>query len=142
MYESKLSDICYTFDIDYLKVSYFNIYSMSGCKDNEAYKQTTLALNDALHALGGKWKICIVQSLSFGPLRFKDLQDMVAGISPKVLSKELQDLEENLLLVRTVNNTKPVTVSYSLTEHANEIQPVFEALVAFGAKHRKKIKNK
>lgn len=115
---------------------------MSDCTDTEAFKQTKLSLRDALDALGGKWKICIVQTLSSGPLRFKDLQEMVAGISPKVLSKELQDLEENLLLVRTVNNTKPVTVSYTLTEHANEIQPVFDALVAFGAKHRKKIKNR
>lgn len=113
---------------------------MTDCRDIEASRPTTLALRDALEALGGKWKICIVQSLSAGPLRFKDLQEMVTGISPKVLSKELQDLENNLLLTRTVNSTKPVTVSYALTEHANEIQPVFDALVAFGTKHRKKIK--
>lgn len=114
---------------------------MSNCTDNEAFKETKLALRDALDALGGKWKICIVQTLSSGPLRFKDLQEMVGGISPKVLSKELQDLEESLLLIRTVNNTKPVTVSYALTEHSSEIQPVLDALVAFGVKHRKKIKN-
>jgi len=45
-----------------------------------------------------------------------------------------------LLVTRTVNNTKPVTVSYALTEHAMETQPVIKALTEFGAKHRKKIK--
>lgn len=115
---------------------------MADCRDNDASRQTTLALRDALEVLGGKWKICIVQSLSCGPLRFKDLQEKVARISPKVLSKELQDLEENLLVIRTVNSTKPVTVSYSLTEHASEIQPVLEALIAFGNKHREKIKGR
>jgi DNA-binding HxlR family transcriptional regulator len=42
--------------------------------------------------LGGKWPLCILQTLSTSPaMRFKDLQESIAGISPKVLSKELQD---------------------------------------------------
>lgn len=112
------------------------------CSDKEFWKERTLALRDAIELLGGKWKICILQNLSAGTLRFKDLQETVVGISPKVLSKELQELEENQLIKRTVNNTKPVTVSYSLTKHAYETQPVFDALLEFGAKHRKKIKGK
>ena len=71
-------------------------------------------------------------------MRFKDLQETVIGISPKVLTKELQELEQNQLVIRTVNNTKPVTVSYALTTHAYETGPVFEALIEFGKKHRKK----
>ena len=77
---------------------------------------------------------------SYGTMRFKDLQATSAGITPKVLSKEVQELEENLLITRTVNNTKPVTVSYALTPHAIEIEPVINALVEFGLKHRTKIK--
>ncbi|WP_020214282.1 winged helix-turn-helix transcriptional regulator [Flavobacterium rivuli] len=64
----------------------------------------------------------------------------MSGISPKVLSKELQDFEENLLITRTVNKTKPVTVSYALTEHAAATHPVINALIAFGLKHRIEIK--
>jgi DNA-binding HxlR family transcriptional regulator len=75
-------------------------------------------------------------------MRFKDLQEAVVGISPKVLSKELQELEQNLLLTRTVNNTKPVTVSYSLTKHASEVQPVLNALIEFGIKQGKKVRQK
>jgi DNA-binding HxlR family transcriptional regulator len=111
------------------------------CTIKKSCKETTLELRDAIELLGGTWKLLILQNLSFGTKRFKDLQETVVGISPKVLSKELQELEQNLLVTRTVNNTKPITVSYSLTRHAYETQPVFDALLEFGAKHRKKIKN-
>src|SRR5882757_2110124 len=110
--------------------------------DKELCKENGLALRDAIDLLSGKWKFCILQNLSFGTMRFKDLQATVVGITPKVLSKELHELEQNLLVTRTVNNTKPVTVSYALTEHAMETQPVIKALTEFGAKHRKKIKGK
>jgi DNA-binding HxlR family transcriptional regulator len=100
-----------------------------------------LALRDAIELLGGKWKICILQSLSYsGTMRFKDLQEAVAGISPKVLTKELQQLEQNFLVTRTINNTKPITVSYSLTEHAYATRDVFNALLEFGSRHRKLVK--
>ena len=103
--------------------------------------QRTLALRDAIELLSGKWKFCILLNLyHYKTMRFKDFQETSAGISPKVLSKELQELEENLLITRTVNNTKPVTVSYALTDHAIETQPVINALIEFGLKHRKKIK--
>lgn len=91
--------------------------------------------------MSGKWKIVILRSLYlYGTMRFKDVMEASKGITPKVLSKELRQLEENLLIVRTVNNTRPVTVSYALTDHANETQPVINALVVFGLAHRKKIK--
>lgn len=102
-----------------------------------------LALNDALELLSGKWKIVLLRSLYLsGTMRFKDLLETVKGISPKILSKELQQLEDNLLITRTVNNTKPVTVSYRLTDHANETLPVIHALIEFGLKHRMEIKQR
>lgn len=108
----------------------------------ELYNERILALKDALELLSGKWKFCILLNLyNYGTMRFKDLQETSVGITPKVLSKELQELEENLLITRTVNNTKPVTVSYALTQHAIETQPVINALVDFGMKHRAKIKD-
>ncbi|HLV51591.1 MAG TPA: helix-turn-helix domain-containing protein [Flavobacterium sp.] len=110
---------------------------------NNVNKETVLALKDAIELLGGKWKFCILHNLqNYGTMRFKDLKETSQGISPKVLSKELQELEENQLITRTVNNTKPVTVSYKLTKHATESQPVLKALIDFGLKHRKKIKEK
>ncbi|HLV46493.1 MAG TPA: helix-turn-helix domain-containing protein [Flavobacterium sp.] len=112
------------------------------CRNKENLKERTLALRDTLDVLGGKWRICILRNLSFGEMRFKDLQETVVGISPKVLSNTLYDLEQNLLITRTVSNTKPITVSYAITEHAKNTIPVINALLDFGLKHRKKIKGK
>ena len=116
---------------------------MTNKKNETATKENILALKDAIELLSGKWKFCILHNLScYDTMRFKDLQKTALGISPKVLSKELQELEDNLLVTRTVNNTKPVTVSYSLTEYAFECRPVLESLIKFGLKHRDRIKNK
>lgn len=101
-----------------------------------------LALTDAIELLSGKWKIAILRNLyHHKTLRFKDLIELLDGITPKVLSNDLQQLEENYMVVRTVNTTKPISVSYSLTAHALETQPVIHALIDFGLKHRKKIKD-
>jgi DNA-binding HxlR family transcriptional regulator len=100
-----------------------------------------LALKDAVELLSGKWKIIILRNLYlYGTMRFKDIMEISEGITSKVLSNELQQLEENLLITRTVNDTKPITVSYALTDHANSTLPVIKSLVAFGLIHRKKIK--
>jgi len=102
-----------------------------------------LALTDAIELLSGKWKIIILRNLYVdGTMRFKDIMETALGITPKVLSNELRQLEENLLITRTVNNTKPITVSYALTEHATETLPVIKALIEFGLKHRTIIKQK
>ena len=102
-----------------------------------------MAMRDAVELLSGKWKFSILMDLATtSPLRFKDLQETVAGISPKVLSNELYELEQNLLIIRTVNNTRPVTVSYALTKYAYELQPVLLALIEFGRKHGKMIRGK
>lgn len=131
----------YTFAIGYLLESDYAMGSIKNVK--ERGREQTLALHDAIELLSGKWKLCLIQNLSlYGAMRFKDLQEAVVGITPKVLSKELQDLEQNQLVTRTVNNTRPITVSYALTRHAREVQPVIEALLEFGLKHRKKIKGR
>jgi len=116
--------------------------NLISCSETESCRERTLALRDAIELLSGKWKVRILQNLSLGTMRFKELQETVIGISPKVLTKELQELEQHLLVTRTVNNTRPVTVSYTLTTHAYETRPVINALLEFGKKHRKKIKGK
>ncbi|PUV24066.1 winged helix-turn-helix transcriptional regulator [Sphingobacterium athyrii] len=114
-----------------------------GNKKHDIDKETILALKDGIELLSGKWKFCILRNLQDqGTMPFKDLQEMAQGISPKVLSKELQELEDNLLISRTVYNTRPVTVSYALTAHAKETEEVVNALIEFGLKHRYKIKAK
>ncbi|WP_111596798.1 winged helix-turn-helix transcriptional regulator [Chitinophaga skermanii] len=103
-------------------------------------RENTLALRDAIELLSGKWKVCILHNLANGALRFSDLKEEVVGITPKVLSKELLVLEQHKLITRTVHATKPITVSYALTEHAHNVQPVIQALATFGIQHRAIIK--
>jgi ribose 5-phosphate isomerase B len=103
------------------------------------------AIQDTLDIVNGKWKIAIIGALSVGNRRLMVLQREVAGIGAKMLSKELQELELNELVTRTVYNTKPVTVMYELTDygtHSTEpvdyplfIRPVAQA-VAAGAVER------
>lgn len=97
------------------------------------------AVHDTMYVLGGKWKISILTSLCFGKKRFSDLLREVDGISGKVLSRELKDMEMNLLIKRTVLETHPVTVQYELTTYCNELIPIIHNLSDWGIKHRKEI---
>jgi DNA-binding HxlR family transcriptional regulator len=95
------------------------------------------AVNDALELLGGKWKLPIIMALfTGGKQRFMELERNVVGITPKMLSKELQDLEVNQLVVRRVFNTKPITVEYELTAYCEQLKPVLDALGHWGSQHR------
>lgn len=104
------------------------------------HKQKQLAIRDVLQLLGGKWKLQIIGALRFnGKMRFMDLLREVDGIAAKMLSKELQDLEMNQLVTRTVINSKPITVEYEITEYAQSLDEVITAMVNWGMKHREKI---
>lgn len=100
-----------------------------------------LPVRDALEMLSGKWKIPIIIALSFGNRRFKELHRQI-GITPKMLSKELRELEMHQLVKRTVYDTTPVSVEYELTPYADSLQPVIEALKEWGTQHRKKLMGK
>jgi len=101
-----------------------------------------LAINDALDIIRGKWKIKIIGSLIFGNKRFKELQREITGITAKMLSKELRDLEINQLVLRTVFDTIPPTVEYSITPHGLSLEKVIKELNNWGLRHRKKILGK
>ncbi len=98
-----------------------------------------LPVKDALDVLSGKWKLQIILSLTFGKKRFKQIQREIPGLTPKMLSKELKELEMNELATRTVYDTLPVTVEYELTNYGKTLKPLIGELHAWGSKHRKKI---
>jgi DNA-binding HxlR family transcriptional regulator len=98
-----------------------------------------LAIRDTMDILNGKWKIRIIGALSFGARRFMELKGTIDGIAAKMLSKELQDLELNGLVSRTVLNTKPITVEYDLTEYGHSLKPIIEVIAAWGKQHRDKV---
>lgn len=100
-----------------------------------------LAINDTINVLMGKWKLPIMAALIFGKKRFKELEREIPKITPKMLSKELRDLEMNGMVKRTVYNTVPVTVEYEFTESGIAFQKVLDAMVEWGLEHRKTILN-
>jgi DNA-binding HxlR family transcriptional regulator len=105
----------------------------------EECKKRQLPVRDTLDLVGGKWKLPITHALSRGPLRFKELQREVDGITARMLSKELKELETNELVKREVFDTAPITVQYSLTEYGRTLKPVVMALYSWGEKHRQRI---
>jgi DNA-binding HxlR family transcriptional regulator len=95
---------------------------------------------DALYVLGGKWKLPLILSLVQSPKRFNEIQHAVNGISPKILAKELKDLELNEFVKRNVYTTTPVTIIYEATEYSHTLKNVLTELSSWGWQHRERIK--
>ncbi|HUH18432.1 helix-turn-helix domain-containing protein [Albibacterium sp.] len=103
-------------------------------------KQEMMAIHDAMDVLSGKWKIYIISSIChYNKRRFSDILNDVIGISNKMLSKELKELEINKLVKRTVLDTHPVTIQYELTKHGKTLQTIINNLTDWGIEHRKEI---
>ena len=99
-----------------------------------------LSVEDAMYVIGGKWKLKIVIAVVSGHNRFNELQRTIKGISARVLSNELKDLEENGLIQRVVHSDKmPVVVEYIKTEYTKTLKDILDTLGDWGIKHKKKI---
>ena len=103
-------------------------------------KRTLNSVADALYVIGGKWKLRIIVALTEGNRRFNEMQRLIDGISAKVLSTELKDLELNGFVRRNVFTGTPVVVEYELTEYAETLGGVLQALSEWGAKHKEMVK--
>lgn len=95
---------------------------------------------DALYVLSGKWKLALILSLVQSPKRFNEIRNEVNGISPKILAKELKDLELNEFIQRKVHSTRPVTIIYEATDYSRTLKNVLQELDAWGGKHRERIR--
>ncbi|WP_348797369.1 winged helix-turn-helix transcriptional regulator [Flavobacterium adhaerens] len=101
--------------------------------------QFVLAVNDTLNVINGKWKLPIIGSLLFEKKRFTDIQKNIPKITPRMLSKELKDLEMNGMITRTVYSTTPITVEYELTESAKSLGDVLDKMLEWGIQHREAV---
>jgi DNA-binding HxlR family transcriptional regulator len=100
--------------------------------------QYVLALNDTLNVFTGKWKLPIIGTLLFDKKRFTEIQKNIPKITPRMLSKELKDLEINGVVKRTVYDSIPVSVEYELTDSARLLGGVLDKMLEWGLQHRKK----
>lgn len=108
-------------------------------RNHEECTKAIIPVRDALDILSGKWKLPIIISLSFGNKRFGQMAKQIPGITDKMLSKELRDLEVNQLIKRTVYDTVPVVVEYSMTPYGKTLEKLIDELQHWGLKHRKRI---
>ena len=94
--------------------------------------ETTLTL------ISDKWKVLILRDLLPGTRRFGELKRSLSGVSQKVLTAQLRQMEDSGLLTRTVYPEVPPRVEYTLTELGSSLRPVLEALRDWGEEYQAK----
>ncbi len=92
----------------------------------------------ALDVIGGKWKAVILYHLGKGGLRFGALQRRLNGITARMLTRQLRELEADGLVVRTVHAVVPPRVDYALSADGATLQPVIDTLYAWGKLRQEK----
>lgn len=96
-------------------------------------------VSEILNQIGGKWTVLIINLLSEGPMRFSAIKRMIGGISQKVLTATLRDLEMDGFVTRTVTPSIPPRVDYELTELGYDLQQPLKALGAWAVDNRAKV---
>lgn len=95
--------------------------------------ETTLML------IGDKWKVLILRDLMTGTKRFGELKRSVGGVSQKVLTSQLRDMEESGLVIRKVYAEVPPRAEYSLTELGESLKPILDAMKCWGEDYKNTI---
>lgn len=114
----------------------------NSCKIPHCSEEFAKAIRDTLDFFNGKWKLPILGTLMRESKRFSEIEKIIPKISPRMLSKELRDLEMNKMIKRRVYDTIPATVEYEITEYGKSMDTVLLAMYKWGINHRKKIKEK
>jgi DNA-binding HxlR family transcriptional regulator len=97
---------------------------------------TACTVRQVLDRVGGKWSIGIIVAASRGPVRFTELERCVEGISRRMLTLTLRNLERDGLLTRTVYPTVPPKVEYAATDIALELYDSLVTLTTWAERHR------
>ena len=103
---------------------------------NEKYIMEGCDLTYAVCKIGGRWKLLILCKLEEGELRFGEIKKLISGITERMLTLQLRELEKEQLVKRTVYAEVPARVSYELTDIARELIPIWLQLSAWGKKHK------
>ena len=98
----------------------------------------TQAVEAALLAIGGKWKLRILARLVFGTRRYSDLRRLIPQITEKMLIQQLRQLEQDGLVLRVVYPSVPPKVEYSFTEYGRTLYPMVQTMYEWGKLHAQK----
>ncbi len=94
-----------------------------------------------LDVIGGKWKVVILFHLTHeGTHRFAALRRKIPGVSERMLTQQLRELEDDGIVHREVYPEVPPKVEYSLTEYGRTLRPITEVMCEWGQKHMKRMK--
>ena len=99
--------------------------------------RTDRAIDVAMSVIEGRWKTFIISTLASNgaPMRFNQLISKVDGISPRIFTLQLKELESDGIILRNVRSTSPKYVEYSLTEKGESLLPILEQLADWGMKN-------
>jgi DNA-binding HxlR family transcriptional regulator len=91
-----------------------------------------------MSVIGGKWKPIIMWALHHGTRRFGELKSLIRGITQKMLTQQLRELENDGIIHREVYPVVPPKVEYSLTDYGRTLTPILNAMAKWGAGHKSK----
>jgi DNA-binding HxlR family transcriptional regulator len=114
---------------------------MSKIKENSTNNinrrlMTECDMTYAVNIMSGRWKLLILTQLIDGKLRFGELRKRIQGITERMLTLQLREMEMDGLLIRTVYPEVPPKVEYHLTEIGTALVPICDSLHKWGTKHR------
>jgi DNA-binding HxlR family transcriptional regulator len=107
----------------------------NGRRPPRANQVSGCPLTAALAAIGGKWKLILIYWLAEGPKHFAALRRLVPGISQKVLTQQLRELEADEILRREPKGSVPAPVEYALTDYGRSLLPFVESVRSWGRGH-------
>lgn len=96
-------------------------------------------INATIKVLGGKWKVLILFNLNQGTKRFNELKREMPGVTQRMLTNQLRELEADQIISRKVYPEVPPRVEYTLTAIGKTLTPVLEALKKWGACYIRKM---
>jgi DNA-binding HxlR family transcriptional regulator len=92
-------------------------------------------VSGTMNVVSGKWKVLAIWHLGFGPKRFAELRKLLTGVSEKVLTSQLRQLETDGIVGRKVKHAVPPQVTYSLTRAGKELIEPMSVLCKWGTRH-------
>jgi DNA-binding HxlR family transcriptional regulator len=95
-------------------------------------------VNTTLDVIGGKWKPLIMWFLNQKTMRFNELTREIAGVTQKMLTQQLRELEKEGLVIRKVYAEVPPRVEYSISEYGRTLEPVLRTMAEWGDLHEKR----
>jgi DNA-binding HxlR family transcriptional regulator len=116
--------------------------SIKSLKMERDQSEELRALQDTLYFIGGKWRLPIINSICNGNRRFREIERSIPGITTRMLSKELKEMEMNKLVKRTVYDETPVLVEYEPTPYCRSFGNIIQEMINWGREHRSVVTRK